>query len=95
MINDDIMVSSLRFEGTRSVSVEAPKEVPVHRQKFDAIRRNEAAAGPAGSTDATDSSDSIANYCGLSFLLGPLSGSQSPLLMPSSSQHARGRVDCP
>jgi len=54
VINDDITIVVVEIRGDKvRLGVEAPKEVPVHRREvFDAIRRNEAAAGnkqPAGS----------------------------------------------
>ena len=47
VINDDITIVVVEIRGDKvRLGVEAPKEVPVHRQEvFDAIRRNEAAAG--------------------------------------------------
>ena len=47
VINDDIMIVVVEIRGDKvRLGVEAPKEVPVHRRElFDAIRRNEAAAG--------------------------------------------------
>jgi carbon storage regulator len=60
VINDDITIVVVEIRGDKvRLGVEAPKEVPVHRREvFDAIRRNEAAAGSkakekeAGTTDA-------------------------------------------
>jgi carbon storage regulator len=53
VINDDITIVVVEIRGDKvRLGVEAPKEIPVHRREvFDAIRRNEAAAGkssPAG-----------------------------------------------
>ena len=47
VINDDITIVVVEIRGDKvRLGVEAPKEVPVHRREvFDAIRRNEAAAG--------------------------------------------------
>ncbi len=49
-----------KFEGIKSaLGVEAPKEVPVHRREvFDAIHRNELAAGDksAGKADTAGTS---------------------------------------
>ena len=47
VINDDITITVVEIRGNRvCLGVEAPKEVPVHRREvFDAIRRNETAAG--------------------------------------------------
>jgi len=65
VINDDITIVVVEIRGDKvRLGVEAPKEVPVHRREvFDAIRRNEEAAGkqiPGGSRkdqpDATSSS---------------------------------------
>ncbi len=60
VINDDITIVVVEIRGDKvRLGVEAPKEVPVHRREvFDAIRRNESAAGAnatekqAGTTDA-------------------------------------------
>jgi carbon storage regulator len=60
VINDDITIVVVEIRGDKvRLGVEAPKEVPVHRREvFDAIRRNESAAGSkaiekeAGTTDA-------------------------------------------
>lgn len=55
VINDDITIVVVEIRGDKvRLGVEAPKEIPVHRREvFDAIRRNEAAAGgkEAGPTD--------------------------------------------
>ena len=50
VINDDITIVVVEIRGDKvRLGVEAPKEVPVHRREvFDAIRRNEAAAGSKG-----------------------------------------------
>lgn len=47
VINDDITIVVVEIRGDKvRLGVEAPKEVPVHRREvFDAIRRNESAAG--------------------------------------------------
>ena len=47
VIDDDITIVVVEIRGDKvRLGVEAPKEVPVHRREvFDAIRRNEAAAG--------------------------------------------------
>ena len=47
VINDDITIVVVEIRGDKvRLGVEAPKEVPVHRREvFDAVRRNEAAAG--------------------------------------------------
>ena len=58
VINDDITIVVVEIRGDKvRLGVEAPKEVPVHRREvFDAIRRNESAAGSkakeTGTTDA-------------------------------------------
>lgn len=67
VINDDITIVVVEIRGDKvRLGVEAPKEVPVHRREvFDAIRRNEAAAGeqtpgepPKGQTDGEAASSS-------------------------------------
>ena len=47
VINDDITIVVVEIRGDKvRLGVEAPKEVPVHRREvFEAIRRNQAAAG--------------------------------------------------
>jgi carbon storage regulator len=47
VINDDITIVVVEIRGDKvRLGIEAPKEVPVHRREvFDAIRRNESAAG--------------------------------------------------
>jgi carbon storage regulator len=47
VINDDITIVVVEIRGDKvRLGVEAPKEVPVHRREvFDAIHRNELAAG--------------------------------------------------
>jgi carbon storage regulator len=47
VIDNDITIVVVEIRGDKvRLGVEAPKEVPVHRREvFDAIRRNEAAAG--------------------------------------------------
>ena len=47
IINDDITIVVVEIRGDKvRLGVEAPKEVPVHRREvFDAIHRNELAAG--------------------------------------------------
>jgi len=60
VINDDITIVVVEIRGDKvRLGVEAPKEVPVHRREvYDAIRRNELAAGAKatekepGTTDA-------------------------------------------
>ncbi len=51
VINDDITIVVVEIRGDKvRLGVEAPKEVPVHRQEvFDAIHRNEALAGDKSS----------------------------------------------
>ncbi len=54
VINDDITIVVVEIRGDKvRLGVEAPKEVPVHRREvFDAIHRNQQAAGnPAEKTD--------------------------------------------
>jgi carbon storage regulator len=61
VINNDITIVVVDIRGDKvRLGVEAPKEVPVHRREvFDAIHRNEAAAGAkdAGKADAAKTSD--------------------------------------
>ena len=61
VINDDITIVVVEIRGDKvRLGVQAPKEVPVHRREvFDAIRRNEAAAGPkpAGDPGAAPNAD--------------------------------------
>ncbi len=54
VINDDITIVVVEIRGDKvRLGVEAPKEVPVHRQEvFDAIHRNERAAGEKAATKA-------------------------------------------
>ncbi len=56
VINDDITIVVVEIRGDKvRLGVEAPKEVPVHRREvFDAIRRNEAAAGNKKEAGAED-----------------------------------------
>ena len=51
VINNDITIVVVEIRGDKvRLGVEAPKEVPVHRREvYDAIKRNEAAAGGAPS----------------------------------------------
>ncbi|MDD5041560.1 MAG: carbon storage regulator CsrA [Candidatus Peribacteraceae bacterium] len=55
VINDDITIVVVEIRGDKvRLGVEAPKEVPVHRREvFDAIRRNEAAAGDKKASDGS------------------------------------------
>ena len=57
VINDDITIVVVEIRGDKvRLGVEAPKEVPVHRNEvYEAIRRNEQAGGqsPASEADAT------------------------------------------
>ena len=52
VINDDITIVVVEIRGDKvRLGVEAPKEVPVHRREvFDAIHRNEVAAGDKAAT---------------------------------------------
>ncbi len=54
VINDDITIVVVEIRGDKvRLGVEAPKEVPVHRREvFDAIHRNEAAAGDKAANKA-------------------------------------------
>jgi carbon storage regulator len=56
VINDDITIVVVEIRGDKvRLGVEAPKEVPVHRREvFDAIRRNEGAAGKAKDVASED-----------------------------------------
>jgi carbon storage regulator len=60
VINDDITIVVVEIRGDKvRLGVEAPKEVPVHRREvFDAIHRNEAAAGEKAVTKADTAGDS-------------------------------------
>ena len=59
VINDDITIVVVEIRGDKvRLGVEAPKEVPVHRREvFDAIHRNEVAAGDK----ATNKADTAGN----------------------------------
>ncbi|MDO8468284.1 MAG: carbon storage regulator CsrA [Candidatus Peribacter sp.] len=66
VINDDITIVVVEIRGDKvRLGVEAPKEVPVHRREvFDAIRRNEGAAGEKtgdGSTEDPTDGDAAAS----------------------------------
>jgi len=54
VINDDITIVVVEIRGDKvRLGVEAPKEIPVHRREvFDAIHRNEAAAGDKAESKA-------------------------------------------
>jgi len=54
VIDNDITIVVVEIRGDKvRLGVEAPKEVPVHRREvFDAIRRNELAAGSEASQKA-------------------------------------------
>jgi carbon storage regulator len=60
VINDDITIVVVEIRGDKvRLGVEAPKEVPVHRREvFDAIHRNEEAAGDKAATKADTSETS-------------------------------------
>jgi carbon storage regulator len=53
VINNDITIVVVEIRGDKvRLGVEAPKEVPVHRREvYDAIKRNEAAANQAPSSE--------------------------------------------
>ena len=56
VINDDITIVVVEIRGDKvRLGIEAPKEVPVHRNEvYEAIRRNAEAAGePPRATDAS------------------------------------------
>jgi carbon storage regulator len=59
VINDDITIVVVEIRGDKvRLGVEAPKEVPVHRREvFDAIHRNEPAAGSKTKEKETGTSD--------------------------------------
>jgi carbon storage regulator len=62
IINDDITIVVVEIRGDKvRLGVEAPKEVPVHRNEvYEAIRRNQAGqnnAAPAEETDATSAAE--------------------------------------
>ncbi len=54
VINDDITIVVVEIRGDKvRLGVEAPKEVPVHRREvFDAIHRNEVAAGEKATSNS-------------------------------------------
>ncbi len=54
VIDNDITIVVVEIRGDKvRLGVEAPKEVPVHRREvFDAIRRNELAAGEDAASKA-------------------------------------------
>ena len=56
VINNDITIVIVEIRGDKvRLGVEAPKEVPVHRQEvYDAIRRNELTIGDKTIGDRTD-----------------------------------------
>lgn len=56
VINDDITIVVVEIRGDKvRLGIEAPKEVPVHRQEvFDAIRRSEQAAKEGSKVDAAE-----------------------------------------
>ena len=55
VINDDITIVVVEIRGDKvRLGVEAPKEVPVHRNEvYEAIRRNQQAGGPTHEADAS------------------------------------------
>ncbi len=63
IINDDITIVVVEIRGDKvRLGVEAPKEVPVHRNEvYEAIRRNqqkqESADQPAAPSDATSAAE--------------------------------------
>ena len=60
VINNDITIVVVEIRGDKvRLGVEAPKEVPVHRQEvFDAIRRNDLSDGAKPATQADTAADS-------------------------------------
>ena len=77
VINDDITIVVVEIRGDKvRLGVEAPKEVPVHRREvFDAIHRNEVAAGERRRTrptpPATAARSSLPTFVGRRFRLDP------------------------
>lgn len=60
IINDDITIVVVEIRGDKvRLGVEAPKEVPVHRNEvYEAIRRNqEQNSAPAAEPDATSAAE--------------------------------------
>jgi carbon storage regulator len=55
VINDDITIVVVEIRGDKvRLGVEAPKEVPVHRNEvYEAIRRNQTGNGPSHEADAS------------------------------------------
>ena len=60
VINNDITIVVVEIRGDKvRLGVEAPKEVPVHRQEvYDAIRRNDLNDGPKPAPQADTTADS-------------------------------------
>ena len=60
VINNDITIVVVEIRGDKvRLGVEAPKEVPVHRQEvFDDIRRNDLSDGAKPATQADTTADS-------------------------------------
>ncbi len=60
VINNDITIVVVEIRGDKvRLGVEAPKEVPVHRQEvYDAIRRNDLSAEPKPATQADTAAES-------------------------------------
>ena len=54
MIGEEVTVTVLGVKGNQvRIGVNAPREVPVHREEiFERIRREESSAGPAAGADA-------------------------------------------
>jgi len=60
IINDDITIVVVEIRGDKvRLGVEAPKEIPVHRNEvYEAIRRNQAQnSAPAAEPDATSAAE--------------------------------------
>jgi carbon storage regulator len=59
VINNDITIVIVEIRGDKvRLGVEAPKEVPVHRREvYDAIKRNNQAAGSATDDNPTSEDD--------------------------------------
>ncbi len=60
VINNDITIVVVEIRGDKvRLGVEAPKEVPVHRQEvYDAIRRNDLSDAPKPATQADTAAES-------------------------------------
>ena len=61
VINDDITIVVVEIRGDKvRLGVEAPKEIPVHRNEvYEAIRRNQQQAGNGPAREADASADGV------------------------------------